>query len=359
MSTLDIGLRGGGIAIFLLLAFIGWRDARHVPAARYGTLLVICGAAYLVESASPLVYDDAAWLLPLRVLSISTAAVFLLWARATFDDSFRPSWHAWLPLVAMTTVAIWALASNQGLAWRAVQVLVLALVGLGVWRAVRGTSADLVEGRRRFRMMIALGAGLFMGGFTLFSAVTKAPVQGFGSTIGAAIVLALGVATAVQRLGAPPHTALAADPVMADRAPGEPVDAADPEERALLGRLLHLMDVERIYRQEGLGIATLAERLGLPEYRLRRLINQRLGHRNFNSFINGYRLAEAVSALSDPGQAPVSVLTIALDAGFQSIGPFNRAFKAKTGMTPTDFRRAALDRATSGTAEASPIPKSA
>jgi AraC-like DNA-binding protein len=36
------------------------------------------------------------------------------------------------------------------------------------------------------------------------------------------------------------------------------------------------------------------------------------------------------------------VLTIALDAGFQSIGPFNRAFKAATGVTPTEFRRQAL-----------------
>jgi AraC-like DNA-binding protein len=35
----------------------------------------------------------------------------------------------------------------------------------------------------------------------------------------------------------------------------------------------------------------------------------------------------------------VPVLTIALDAGFSSLGPFNRAFKAETGMTPSEFRR--------------------
>ena len=79
----------------------------------------------------------------------------------------------------------------------------------------------------------------------------------------------------------------------------------------------------------------------MPEYRLRRLINQRLGHRNFSSFVNGYRLAEATAALADPAQAEVPILTIALDAGFQSIGPFNRAFKAHTGMTPTAYRKQA------------------
>ena len=38
-------------------------------------------------------------------------------------------------------------------------------------------------------------------------------------------------------------------------------------------------------------------------------------------------------------QAEVPVITIAMDAGFQSLGPFNRAFKATTGVTPTEYRR--------------------
>lgn len=45
------------------------------------------------------------------------------------------------------------------------------------------------------------------------------------------------------------------------------------------------------------------------------------------------------AALADPDQAEVAVLTVALDAGFSSLGPFNRAFKAETGLTPTDYRR--------------------
>lgn len=104
------------------------------------------------------------------------------------------------------------------------------------------------------------------------------------------------------------------------------------------------MTVERIYRQEGLSIGGLAARLDLPEYRLRQVINEGLGYRNFNAFLNRYRIDDAKAALSDPSQRDVQVLTIAMDAGFQSIGPFNRAFKADTGMTPTEFRRHALTR---------------
>jgi hypothetical protein len=41
--------------------------------------------------------------------------------------------------------------------------------------------------------------------------------------------------------------------------------------------------------------------MGLPEYRLRRLINQGLGHGNFNAFVNHYRIEDAKTTLADPG----------------------------------------------------------
>jgi AraC-like DNA-binding protein len=87
------------------------------------------------------------------------------------------------------------------------------------------------------------------------------------------------------------------------------------------------------------------------------VINEGLGHRNFHTFLNRYRIDEAKAALSDLSQRDVPVLTIAMDAGFQSIGPFNRAFKADTGITPTEFRRDALARSPAGTTES--IDKSA
>ena len=96
----------------------------------------------------------------------------------------------------------------------------------------------------------------------------------------------------------------------------------------LVDALMRLMADERIYRHDNVTIGTLATRLAIPEYRLRRLINQRLGYRNFNVFLNEHRIAEAKAALADPTQAEVPVITIAMDAGFQSLGPFNRAFKA-------------------------------
>jgi AraC-like DNA-binding protein len=149
----------------------------------------------------------------------------------------------------------------------------------------------------------------------------------------------LRIAGAARAAVLPPTTA---DPLMP--AAEDARRAAHP---ALLRRLDHLMTTERIYRQEGLTIGALAAKLGTPEYRLRQTINEGLGHRNFNAFLNGYRIGEAKAALADFEQRLVPVLTIAMDAGFQSIGPFNRAFRAETGMTPTEYRRATLAAAAS------------
>ena len=92
-------------------------------------------------------------------------------------------------------------------------------------------------------------------------------------------------------------------------------------------------------------IGALADEIGIPEHRLRATINRTLGHRNFASFINGYRIEAAKSALSARDEAQKTILEIAYDCGFASLGPFNKAFRAMTGTSPRDFRRSAANNA--------------
>ncbi len=127
-------------------------------------------------------------------------------------------------------------------------------------------------------------------------------------------------------------------------------DAATPDTQ-LAADLHTLMAEACVYREDQLTIGGQAARLGVPKYRLRRLINQRLGHRNFNAFVNRWRLDEAQQVLLNPLRTQQSVLTIALTTGFQSIGLLNRAFKAHTGLTPTGFRRQAAASGKPGLAE--------
>jgi AraC-like DNA-binding protein len=170
------------------------------------------------------------------------------------------------------------------------------------------------------------------------------PLYGYASALGA---LALSVFFAISLLSLTPGALF--EPVGARRdRRSEPaarelaasaVPPDDPAEAALLAALRREMEERRAYREDSLSIGGLAARLGLPEYRLRRLINQRLGHRNFSAFVNSYRLAEVMAWLADPSQADAPILTLALDAGFQSVGSFNRAFRSRTGTTPSEFRR--------------------
>jgi AraC-like DNA-binding protein len=77
----------------------------------------------------------------------------------------------------------------------------------------------------------------------------------------------------------------------------------------------------------------------MPEYRLRALIHKNLGYRNFNALLHEYRLRDACQQLTDPAKAHLPILTIALDAGYQSIAPFNQAFRLAMGCTPSIYRR--------------------
>ena len=54
MTDLEAGLRGAAMAVLLLLAIVGWRDARRAAVARYSVPIDLCAIAYLIESAPPI-----------------------------------------------------------------------------------------------------------------------------------------------------------------------------------------------------------------------------------------------------------------------------------------------------------------
>jgi len=100
-----------------------------------------------------------------------------------------------------------------------------------------------------------------------------------------------------------------------------------------------LLNTRQIFRDPGLTVGTLSSAMALPEYRLRQLINSELGYKNFKVFLNDHRIEAAAADLLNPANAHLPILTIALDSGFSSIAPFNKAFKERKGMTPSEFRR--------------------
>ena len=350
-AALELAFRAASVALLLVLAASLLSDFRNVLAARLGAAFALGSAAHAVSYSVGVTSLIPAWHAPLIALSTGNIVVFWLFTRALFDDAFHLRW--WHGLIwALVTVfsfvgCVWiAPGGNVRFSITMVNLIVLGFIALAIGQTIASWPADLVERHRRVRVFIVCAAALYGGlNAALQIAVAGHDVGDLADTINAGVLACIvaAIAYAMMRVDG-------ADlfPVASEAAPAvifiQPA-ADDAADRKLVDALMRLMADERIYRQDNITIGVLASRLKIPEYRLRRLINQRLGYRNFNVFLNNHRIEEAKAALADPTQAEVPVITIAMDAGFQSLGPFNRAFKAVTGVTPTEYRRLKADAA--------------
>ncbi|HSA33136.1 MAG TPA: two-component regulator propeller domain-containing protein [bacterium] len=105
----------------------------------------------------------------------------------------------------------------------------------------------------------------------------------------------------------------------------------------LVAMILDHLDKEKPYKDPDITLARLADRIGLTPHMLSQLLNDRL-NKNFNHFINDYRIDEVKKLLDTPSNRD-KLLAIAYDAGFRSKTTFNTMFKRSTGKTPSEYRR--------------------
>lgn len=341
LETLARGVAIGGFAATGLGLAL---DRRPSPVRWVGALFFLCAAAHVVEGFRPGGAVVAS--LPLCMMSVATTGLFWTLAYALFADEKRFSPHRLWPAVGL--MAWWLLARSLPPTICKPFWLVFNLASAGVvlhallviWRGWRG---DLVDERRRMRGPVMLAAAGYILLISFQDLASNAGLPGFGhARLAQAMVLAvLALAGSVALLRAEP--ALASALPAADRPPRPPPLAQQdlsPADRLVLARLETAMDQDEVWRGEDLSITALAALVGAPEHRLRRLINGVLGHRNFADYVNGRRIEAAKTALADPEQALKSVSTIAYELGFASLGPFNRAFRGATGVTPTEWRTA-------------------
>jgi AraC-like DNA-binding protein len=209
------------------------------------------------------------------------------------------------------------------------------LLLLAALEPLMGLGRDAPRGERVFRIAFAACYAAVLAVAVVW--VDGAPAGGWVAREGLAIktacaVIALvGMAFAVWRRRRHPL----AEPGRARRrGAAADVDGLGP-------RILALMAEEAVLTRPSLKVADLARRLGEPDYKVTRAVTGALGFRNFNHMANQFRIEEARRRLGDPAFAHLPVLTLAFDCGFASIGPFNRAFKAQTGLTPIEYRRKA------------------
>jgi ligand-binding sensor domain-containing protein/AraC-like DNA-binding protein len=107
--------------------------------------------------------------------------------------------------------------------------------------------------------------------------------------------------------------------------------------RQCVAKLMHLMQVEKIYRDETLNLPGLAEKISIARHQLSEILNKHL-KRNFSDFVNYYRIQEAKERLGNSKNTE-KIQTIAYDTGFNTEAAFYSTFKKFTGMTPGQFRK--------------------
>lgn len=99
--------------------------------------------------------------------------------------------------------------------------------------------------------------------------------------------------------------------------------------------LLALLNVEKIFLDPGLNIRQVAKLLSVSPSNLSQVINEKL-NKSFRELINDYRIEDIKNKLIDPDNK-ASILSLALESGFNSEASFYRVFKNSTGQTPKAF----------------------
>jgi putative ABC transport system permease protein len=101
--------------------------------------------------------------------------------------------------------------------------------------------------------------------------------------------------------------------------------------------LRHQMKMGRFYLDAELSLNSLAKELGIPIHELSRIINTGL-RKNFNDFVNEFRIKDVTRKMKDPAYDRITLLGIAYDCGFNSKTTFNRAFKQIKGKGPAEYK---------------------
>lgn len=366
IELLDNIFRFGGVFCCLLIALLAMRDARCSLAAHLACGLSFCTACFLIVAAPGISETIGLWTIPLEAFGLLAPAMLWLFSLSLFDDNFELDavhgavfgmfWLSGLAVFAeyyalygrldpispgqlhsaLRTESPWFPVTN--FISNAFKFGMIAHMLLVAWQ---GRDDDLLESRRRFRTTFVIGGSIAVA-VVLYSLRTAAvqPMSGVQladlAASGAVLAIVFYMLWNIIRIDS---EWLLGD--LEQAPPQEPEILKDPADAVDLVRLNDLAANAALLEQ-GLTITRLADKAAMPEHRLRRLINQHMGFRNFSDFLNHHRVEAAKNRLADKGDLHTPVLTIAMELGYGSLGPFNRAFKERTGQTPTEFRRSAM-----------------
>ncbi|WP_256259800.1 helix-turn-helix domain-containing protein [Winogradskyella luteola] len=129
---------------------------------------------------------------------------------------------------------------------------------------------------------------------------------------------------------------------------GIPEDASDFEGNQKLisegdiSTVKNLMEVEKVYLNPELNLSDLAKMANMSRGQLSEIVNTAF-NKNFNDFVNTYRVEAFKDMLKKEKHKQLSLLGIAQECGFNSKATFNRVFKKLTNHSPTEYLKTQLN----------------
>ncbi|PJZ71196.1 hypothetical protein CH373_01395 [Leptospira perolatii] len=277
---------------------------------------------------------------PILFGAFGVAVSFWIFALSIFDDSFSVTVQHVVSLLLVEALSFFLyLIKDIALPEFILPIrrLFPQLINLGfiVFTLIhvhRGAAGDLIEERRKFRRLFVIVSGIYI----LLVLAVEIGLKGLQApailnTANVVSVVALVFYFSFRILTPRPRTFL-----------DQPSAPATDAERSLSQKIHALMETEKVFTRDDLSPRSLASLLDEQEYKVRRAINGAMGYRNFFDFLNHYRIEEACLILSDASKRTVPIVRIAMDCGYASLAPFNRAFKELKETSPTDFRKKAL-----------------
>ena len=315
----------------------GGRD----PARWAGALFCVATCGFVIHTHAPAAQLVGPLAVPAWLFAAGGTAYFWIFGMALFSDA-RPRLIHVAPVAVLTLIVVIGRLIPESarvgtdVIHNLFEVLLVGHLLVHIWRDGR---ADLVEARKRLRRPFLTAVGVLCVVLSGFDVAWSLGVQEPWIKTAQALVLAVfvlaGVAVLTEGRRELFDRASRRDPVPRPRRGDE-----DPE---TLARLTTLLEDAAYWREANLTVEKVAAHLKTPEYRLRAAINRQLGYRNFPDFLNAQRIALAKQDLMSSRLRDVQISTIAFDLGYASLGPFNRAFRAATGMTPTEWRETHAD----------------
>lgn len=106
------------------------------------------------------------------------------------------------------------------------------------------------------------------------------------------------------------------------------------EAELYLAAISGLFENEQLFLDSNLCLKLLAEKINLHPNKLSWLLNEHIG-KNFNEFINAFRLKSFKKKALDPANSHLTLLGLAYESGFNSKTAFNAFFKKIEGLTPS------------------------